>query len=152
MRTALVSRMRRTGPLLNLTADIARNLNLHDVVYVQVKGRRMAAEGSVQARLRVRPSVQGAALVLENRTGRILAMAGSFSLPLEPAQPHLADRASARLNDQTGYLSYGTAKGAAAQHLGVGRTDDVAADRRRASRHDETGAISGFRATPIVAL
>jgi membrane carboxypeptidase/penicillin-binding protein len=29
--------------------------------------------------LRVRPTVQGAALVLENKTGRILAMAGSFS-------------------------------------------------------------------------
>ncbi|MGE5366628.1 MAG: penicillin-binding transpeptidase domain-containing protein, partial [Betaproteobacteria bacterium] len=34
------------------------------------------------AQLRVRPSVQGAALVLENKTGRILAMAGSFSYPL----------------------------------------------------------------------
>jgi Penicillin binding protein transpeptidase domain len=30
----------------------------------------------------VRPTVQGAALVLENKTGRILAMAGSFSYPL----------------------------------------------------------------------
>jgi len=30
----------------------------------------------------VRPTVQGTALVLENRTGRILAMAGSFSYPL----------------------------------------------------------------------
>src|SRR5580658_5486970 len=34
------------------------------------------------ARLRIRPTVQGAALVLENKTGRILAMAGSFSYPL----------------------------------------------------------------------
>src|ERR1700761_1556028 len=34
------------------------------------------------ARLRVRPTVQGAALVLENKTGRILAMAGGFSYPL----------------------------------------------------------------------
>jgi penicillin-binding protein 1A len=32
--------------------------------------------------LRVRPTVQGAMLVLENKTGRILAMAGSFSYPL----------------------------------------------------------------------
>ena len=32
--------------------------------------------------MRVRPTVQGAALVLENKTGRILAMAGSFSYPL----------------------------------------------------------------------
>ena len=32
--------------------------------------------------MRVRPTVQGAALVLENKTGRILAMAGGFSYPL----------------------------------------------------------------------
>ena len=37
---------------------------------------------SGQAQLRARPTVQGAALVLENKTGRILAMAGSFSYPL----------------------------------------------------------------------
>ena len=30
----------------------------------------------------MRPTVQGAALVLENKTGRILAMAGSFSYRL----------------------------------------------------------------------
>ena len=71
----------RTGPLLNLTADIARNLNLYDVVYVH-ESEANGTRGSVQARLRVRPSVQGAALVLENKTGRILAMAGSFSYPL----------------------------------------------------------------------
>ncbi|MGH6741177.1 MAG: penicillin-binding transpeptidase domain-containing protein, partial [Bradyrhizobium sp.] len=35
-----------------------------------------------RAELRVRPQVQGAALVLENKTGRILAMVGSFSYPL----------------------------------------------------------------------
>ena len=35
-----------------------------------------------QAQLRMRPTVQGAALVLENKTGRILAMAGSFSYAL----------------------------------------------------------------------
>jgi penicillin-binding protein 1A len=102
----------RTGPLLNLTADIARNLNLYDVVYVH-ESEANGSRGSVQARLRVRPSVQGAALVLENRTGRILAMAGSFSYPLSQLN-HLADRASARLNDQTAYLSYGTAEGVAA--------------------------------------
>ena len=81
----------RTGSLAGLTADIARNLNLYDVVYVHVSGANgSSTKGSdtgtnranVQARLRVRPSVQGAALVLENRTGRILAMAGSFSYPL----------------------------------------------------------------------
>src|ERR1700744_91805 len=40
------------------------------------------AAKSGSAQLRVRPTVQGAALVLENKTGRILAMAGGFSYPL----------------------------------------------------------------------
>jgi membrane carboxypeptidase/penicillin-binding protein len=69
----------RTAPLSTLTSDIARNLNLYDVVYVHVTGSN---KSTVQAQLRVRPTVQGAALVLENKTGRILAMAGSFSYPL----------------------------------------------------------------------
>jgi membrane carboxypeptidase/penicillin-binding protein len=81
----------RTGPLGGLTGDAARNLSLYDVVYVHVSGANGSSSkgsdaatnrGNVQARLRIRPSVQGAALVLENRTGRILAMAGSFSYPL----------------------------------------------------------------------
>ena len=46
----------------------------------QNRDRRVRRAG--QAQLRVRPTVQGAALVLENKTGRILAMAGSFSYPL----------------------------------------------------------------------
>ena len=33
-------------------------------------------------RIRVRPTVQGAVLVLDNKTGRILAMVGGFSYPL----------------------------------------------------------------------
>ncbi len=55
-------------------------LKLNDVVYVRV------TEGKTQrttrkAELRVRPKVQGAAVVLENKTGRILAMVGGFSYP-----------------------------------------------------------------------
>ena len=83
-------------PLMAWSAQIRRGLNLYDVVYVRVidgnapkapRGRGAAAgaaapSGSAQAQLRVRPTVQGAALVLENKTGRILAMAGSFSYPL----------------------------------------------------------------------
>jgi penicillin-binding protein 1A len=69
----------RTAPLSTLTSAIARSLNLYDVVYVHVTG---ANKSAVQAQLRVRPTVQGAALVLENKTGRILSMAGSFSYPL----------------------------------------------------------------------
>src|SRR5882724_11082811 len=65
----------RTLPLSG-TAAILRSLKLHDVVWVHVvegKGKTARAE------LRVRPVVQGAAVVIENKTGRILAMAGGFS-------------------------------------------------------------------------
>jgi penicillin-binding protein 1A len=86
----------RILPLTAWTATIRRSLSLYDVVYVHVvEGRAAPAKtkgkygtGGIglqtvqQAQLRVRPTVQGAALVLENRTGRILAMAGSFSYPL----------------------------------------------------------------------
>jgi membrane carboxypeptidase/penicillin-binding protein len=55
-------------------------IKINDVIFVQViEGKRRS---DVRAELRVRPKVQGAALVLENRTGRILAMVGGFSYPL----------------------------------------------------------------------
>src|SRR5579862_3405948 len=87
-------------PLTGLSYVSRRGLGLYDVVYVNVVESRRAevrapavdARGnpvrpkpqpvSGQAQLRARPTVQGAALVLENKTGRILAMAGSFSYPL----------------------------------------------------------------------
>jgi penicillin-binding protein 1A len=65
----------RTLPLSG-DATILRNLKLHDVVWVHVqegKGKTARAE------LRVRPVVQGSAVVIENKTGRILAMTGGFS-------------------------------------------------------------------------
>jgi membrane carboxypeptidase/penicillin-binding protein len=73
----------RILPLNAFSAAIRRNLKIHDVVRVRVietagKDNRKSA----RAELRVRPSVQGAALVLENRSGRILAMSGGFSYPL----------------------------------------------------------------------
>jgi len=81
--------------LTGLSAEIRRKLDPYDVVYVKViEARGNASKSAVKdqsavgvradavAQLRVRPNVQGAALVLENRTGRILAMAGSFSYPL----------------------------------------------------------------------
>jgi len=73
----------RDGTVLPLTpnsATIRRDFKLHDVVFVNVvetKGKENA-----RAELRVRPSVQGAAVVIDNATGRILAMAGGFSYPL----------------------------------------------------------------------
>jgi penicillin-binding protein 1A len=86
----------RILPLAGLNWDSRRGLGLYDVVYVKVaepkggdvggngakaKSKSPAASGG-PAQLRVRPTVQGATLVLENKTGRILAMAGSFSYPL----------------------------------------------------------------------
>ena len=96
----------RIMALTGLSYVSRRGLGLYDVVYVNVVESRRAevrapavdARGnpvkpkpqakpqvtvsSGQAQLRARPTVQGAALVLENKTGRILAMAGSFSYPL----------------------------------------------------------------------
>jgi penicillin-binding protein 1A len=54
-------------------------LQPYDVVRVKLRDPNAR---NPRADLRVRPGVQGAALVLENRTGRILAMAGGFSYPL----------------------------------------------------------------------
>lgn len=65
---------------LNAWAAARRDLKLYDVVRVQVVDQK--GKGAVRADLRVPPSVQGGAVVLENRTGRILAMAGGFSYPL----------------------------------------------------------------------
>jgi penicillin-binding protein 1A len=70
------------GRILPFSIDNAvaqRKLKLHDVILVRVadgKGKGARAE------LRVRPVVQGTVVVLENKTGRILAMTGGFSYPL----------------------------------------------------------------------
>ena len=37
---------------------------------------------TARADIRIRPSVQGSVVVLENKTGRVLAMSGGFSYPL----------------------------------------------------------------------
>jgi penicillin-binding protein 1A len=69
----------RVLPLRTGSGDIQRRLQINDVVFVRViDGKGKAA----RADLRVRPAVQGAALVLDNKTGRILAMAGGFSYGL----------------------------------------------------------------------
>jgi membrane carboxypeptidase/penicillin-binding protein len=69
----------RTVPL-NLGTVSGERLRLYDVIFV----RRFNRNGKPldRAELRLRPAVQGAAIVLENKTGRVLAMAGGFSFPL----------------------------------------------------------------------
>ena len=71
------------GRILPLAIDNAaaqRKLALDDVVLVHVvEGRGKSA---ARAELRVRPRVQGTVVVLENKTGRVLAMTGGFSYPL----------------------------------------------------------------------
>jgi len=69
----------RTVPLA-LDSRVQRKLKIHDVVLVRLSGGKGRAPG--RAQLRIRPEVQGAVVVLENKTGRILAMAGGFSYPL----------------------------------------------------------------------
>jgi penicillin-binding protein 1A len=69
----------RILPLSTGRGSVQRSLKPYDVVFVQLtEGRGKTA----RADLRVRPEVQGAAVVLENRTGRVLAMTGGFSYPL----------------------------------------------------------------------
>jgi membrane carboxypeptidase/penicillin-binding protein len=69
----------RLLPLNTWNANIRRQLKVNDVVYVRV--REAAQKQAARAELRIRPSVQGSILVLENKTGRLLAMAGAFSYP-----------------------------------------------------------------------
>jgi penicillin-binding protein 1A len=79
------------GRIIPLSIDngaAQRKLALYDVVYVRLTDGKSEgkSEGksrtAARAELRVRPVVQGAAAVLENKTGRILAMTGGFSYPL----------------------------------------------------------------------
>lgn len=65
---------------LNAWEAARRELKLYDVVRVQLVEQK--SKGIVRADLRTPPSVQGGAVVLENKTGRILAMTGGFSYPL----------------------------------------------------------------------
>ena len=78
----------RVLPLSTYSANARRLLAVNDVVFVNVSESRVRetrngqVQDGVRVDMRIRPTVQGAAVVLENRTGRILAMAGGFSYPL----------------------------------------------------------------------
>ena len=69
----------RVMPLSSAGSAGRRGLNLYDVVFVKT-GDAKGKPGRVD--LRVRPTVQGAAVILDNRTGGILAIAGGFSYPV----------------------------------------------------------------------
>jgi penicillin-binding protein 1A len=71
------------GRVILLTVDntvAQRKLALYDVVLVRVTEGK--GKSGARAELRVRPTVQGAVVVLENKSGRVLAMSGGFSYPL----------------------------------------------------------------------
>jgi penicillin-binding protein 1A len=70
----------RVVPLSVDSAATQRKLGIYDVVLVRLS--EGVGKTPARAELRVRPAVQGAAVVLENRTGRLLAMTGAFSYPL----------------------------------------------------------------------
>lgn len=58
-----------------------RGLGIYDVVYAKIIEGKSKSEAA-RAELRIRPKVQGAAIVLENKTGRVLSMVGGFSYVL----------------------------------------------------------------------
>ena len=60
---------------------VRRRLRQSDRKHVPGQAGRQDS-GGTRVELRVRPTVQGIAVVLENKTGRVLAMAGGFSYPL----------------------------------------------------------------------
>ena len=64
-------------PLALDVVTAPRKIALNDVVLVRVAEAK--GKSAARAELRVRPAVQGSVVVLENKTGRILAMSGGFS-------------------------------------------------------------------------
>ena len=143
------------GRIVPLTGprNAMRSLKLYDAVYVRVtetqgggvvtKGKNAKAPppAAARAELRVRPTVQGAAVVLENKTGRILAMAGGFSYPL--SQLNRVTQSQRQPGSAIKPLSYlaALAQGAAAQYAGARRADHAAADRRCQRPHPPRGLL-----------
>ena len=101
------------------------------------------------------PKVQGAAVVLENKTGAHPRDGRRLLLSAEPAQPRDAVAAPARLDAQAAHLSRGAAQGPAAEHARARYARDAAADPSRRTVQlgapsimaDPTTRISGRRRT-----
>jgi penicillin-binding protein 1A len=72
----------RIVPLSLDNAAAQKKLALYDIVFVRLSDAGAKSKGALRAELRVRPTVQGMVVVLENKSGRILAMSGGFSYPL----------------------------------------------------------------------
>ena len=120
------------GRILPLAIDNAvaqRKLVLDDVVLVHVAEAR--GKSAARAELRVRPLVQGTVVVLENKTGRVLAMTGGFSYPLSRAQPRHPGGAPAGLGHQAAELPRRPRQGPAAQHARARSADHAAPHRQR---------------------
>ena len=124
---------RRPGrrPHRSVSVDNAaaqRKLALNDVVLVRVTEgkRRRRARSCACARW-----CRAAVVVLENKTGRVLAMSGGFSYPL--SQLNRATQAMRQPGSAIKPLSYLAAlgKGLQPNTLVLRRTDHAAADRRR---------------------
>src|SRR6202011_728318 len=102
------------GRILPLSIDngtAQRKLALYDVVLVRVTEAK--GKSSARAELRVRPTVQGTVVVLENKTGRVLAMSGGFSYPL--SQLNRATQSVRQPGSAIKPLSYLAALGAGLQ-------------------------------------
>lgn len=64
----------RTATLTNVSSHTRKAMKLYDLVRVELnEGRTLTAS------LKIKPLVQGAVVVLEAKTGRVLAMSGGFS-------------------------------------------------------------------------
>ena len=121
------------GSILPLSLDNAnahRMLKLYDVVLVHpVEGK---GQTTARAELRVRPTVQGTVVVLEKKTGRILAMAGGFSYPL--SQLNRATQAVRQPGSAIKPLSYLAALGKGLQPNTLISDDSITLPPIRAGR------------------
>jgi penicillin-binding protein 1A len=94
----------RIVPLALDNAAAQRMLKLYDVIFVHLTETKTKTATVTRAELRVRPTVQGTIVVLENKTGRIMAMTGGFSYPL--SQLNRATQASRQPGSAIKPLSY----------------------------------------------